>query len=302
MFEVRPVKAGEIDQALVMLLAEGSGDGGQLAERVTAFRDLADQEGYDLSRQVVAVCDGEIAFTALQIPSGGHTAFVMMSAGASTRDGAVQAVQQLVAGAFAQGYHLLQAMFEPEDMARREISLAAGFRPLTDLMYLSRLAHTVVPAIPPVAGVSWLEYDAARHELFKSIIADTYSGSLDCPELENLRDMEDVVCGHKAAGQFDPRWWKLLCVDDQPAGALLLSPLTQGDTMELTYMGICPAMRGRGLGGLVLSEAIQCGRACGRSAIMLAVDCRNHFACRMYESFGFTEVFRRSAVFLSSRW
>ena len=55
----------------------------------------------------------------------------------------------------------------------------------------------------------------AVHALFAETILQTYRDSLDCPGLNGVRQIEDIIAGHKASGEFDPALWFLLC--EQPA-------------------------------------------------------------------------------------
>src|SRR5438067_2423990 len=64
----------------------------------------------------------------------------------------------------------------------------------------------------------WQSYRSADREFFHKTLQFTYDGSLDCPELNGVRTIEEVVAGHIAQGQFDPdRWW-LAWLENQPAG------------------------------------------------------------------------------------
>jgi ribosomal protein S18 acetylase RimI-like enzyme len=128
----------------------------------------------------------------------------------------------------------------------------------------------------------------------------TYNDSLDCPELTGLRPIEDILAGHRAAGQFDPRLWELFLVDDEPAGCLLLAPLHTAPSLEVVYMGVVPEHRGRGVGDALLRRALQQCREHGARLLTLAVDGRNAPAKRLYERFGLKTVARRDAYLY--RW
>jgi ribosomal protein S18 acetylase RimI-like enzyme len=305
---IRPVREYEIDEALALFLAD-PGQTCQVRRKVKSFRALAQQEHYDLTRQVIVVHDQKPLHACLFVPNEGRSAFVFTSCPSSAEpeppewtQAREDALQQLCRWAFDSGSTLLQILLEPGDTLRRELCLRCGFRALTDLVYLFRLSDSPLPAPEPSVGIRWLSYQPQHHELFKSVIAQTYRYSLDCPELENLRDLEDIVLGHKAAGQFHPDLWNLLLLRDEPLGVLLLAPMKSGDTMELTYMGLCPAARRRGLGSVLLSQALALTGSFNIKSLTLAVDYRNQPACRLYRRFGFTVFLRRSVLIFSSHW
>ena len=70
--------------------------------------------------------------------------------------------------------------------------------------------------------------------------------------------------------------------------------------MELTYFGIVPEFRGRGLGRKILIDAVRAAAIAGRSVIFLAVDCGNTYANALYSDFGFAELARRRVMIRSS--
>ena len=174
---------------------------------------------------------------------------------------------------------------------------------MAELIYLAgeprrRLA---APALP--AGVAWVEYNPATHEQFKRAIAATYDNSLDCPALNGVRDMEDVVAGHRASGEFDPRLWRLLvepAADPAdppvPLGVLLLAPIPAAAALELVYLGLVPAARGRRLGDLLLRHALAGVADHGMQRLTLAVDARNAPALKLYYRHGLARVGSKLAM------
>ena len=151
-------------------------------------------------------------------------------------------------------------------------------------------------------------YSPATHGLFATTIMETYRDSLDCPGLNGLRDIEDVITGHKSSGEFDPNLWFLLCEHGHngnadggdpgptPVGVLLLSRVSRMETVELVYLGLVPAARGRGLGELLLKHALALVPAAGRSRLTLAVDAINAPAMRLYYRHGLQRVGARTAM------
>jgi len=306
---VQVVEPAHIDRALSLILAEEAVSQRQVQERVRNFVRMADQNGYDLTRQMVGHYRGKMVTACLFVPGAGRTAFLVVSgAGKRARqspeldDLAVETMRQASRWAFDAGSNLLEVLLEPTDRQRQKICTRSGFRQMAELLYLAGLSEPGRTAAPLADRMNWLHYEPARCEQFKSVIAQTYQGSLDCPELENLREMEDVIAGHQAAGQFDPRLWKLLLCDGKPIGVLLLAPVSSTGTMELTYMGLCPPVRGKRLGELLVREALSCASQWGFGSLMLAVDSRNLPARRLYERLGLKVIMRRAVLLYSDRW
>ena len=74
--EIRPVREQEVDQALALLFYEPSEAGGSLESKIASFKQLAQREGYDLSRQIVAQRDGQMFYACFFVANEGGTAFV----------------------------------------------------------------------------------------------------------------------------------------------------------------------------------------------------------------------------------
>jgi mycothiol synthase len=304
---VRPVQPGEIDQALALFLADGSEGRQQMEDKLFSFKQLARREHYDLSRQMVGLYQGQIVHACLFVSQPGRSAFIFTSpvrsqdsSGSNLSSLAGQTLRSTWQWALHEGASLIQILTEPEDVNRQDLCRRSGFRKLTDLIYLFRIADPS-PAVRPHLSDSmrWLTYTPERSDLFGEVIRRTYEDSQDCPELSDLRDIEDVLASHQGAGHFKPAWWRLLLQDDEPLGVLIVSPLRSGDVLELTYMGLAPSARGKGLGKLMLQEAFY---LCGTLPLTLAVDSRNQAAYRLYTGAGFQVVLRRTAFILSSRW
>ena len=304
--EIRPVLPEEIDQCLALFFRNASGDDNQIYPRLESFKQLARQENYDLNYQMVATVNGQIRHACLFVPQPGRMAFSFTSWADQhseiNSNIAARTVTETCNWAFRQGSNLIQVLIEMTDHYRRELCLKSGFHCLTDLIYMHYpiLATRRTPPLPP--HYQWLTYEPAHHDLFKQTINQTYQDSLDCPELTQLRNMDDVMDSHQAAGLFTPRWWKILLHNQKPAAVLLLSPLKSSDVLELTYMGLIPSFRGRGLGRLVLEEALRCIPLSNCRNLTLAVDCRNKPACQLYLNFGFEVIFRRTTLIKASNW
>ena len=209
-FVVRAIRPEEIDLTLPMLFDEKKLDRQVLHDQVRSFQKLARQENYDLARQMVLVQDSTIFAACCFVPSPGRTAFVFVSSLEQTeyenpliRERAAQMQQELATWAFRDGSRLLQVLIDPEDTLRTQLCRDGGYQNLTDLIYLYGACTKSYETVSVTGNQRWETYTEQAHNHFKYVVSRTYEESLDCPELENLRDMNDVILGHKAAGDFD---------------------------------------------------------------------------------------------------
>jgi mycothiol synthase len=170
---------------------------------------------------------------------------------------------------------------------------------MAELQYLQADVRRGFPPPPVPAGVELLNYTAELHEDFARTIVESYRESLDCPGLNGLRDIEDVIAGHKSSGgrpeAFNPSWWFLLRDATGPLAVLLLAR-TANDTAELVYLGLAPEARGRGFGDLFVRHALHVVSAGGVAALALAVDANNTPALRLYHRHGLRRVGSKLAL------
>lgn len=190
---------------------------------------------------------------------------------------------------------LLQIILPPGRTHTEALLLRAAFQFLANLQYLE--CSVGRPGPPPVPEITWKTYNTKMRGAFVDTIERTYTGSLDCPLLSGKRDILDIVEGHKAAGHFDPHSWFLGLDRDQPLAVLLLSVSPGMNNAEIVYMGVVPEARGRGLGRALLHTANVAAVQARAECLTLAVDADNHYALRLYRSFGFAcKVERRAWV------
>jgi ribosomal protein S18 acetylase RimI-like enzyme len=208
-------------------------------------------------------------------------------------------ISAVIEGAFdchrRQGIHLAQLLIDPAELSLRQAYVQQGFLDLAELIYLQREVRKM-HALPPMApSLQFANYSPQTHDLFLRTIARSYVQSLDCPGLSGLREMEDVVAGHKGV-DFDPSLWFLLTDNEQPRGVLLLGTAAHADALELVYLGLTPEARGKGLGDLLMNLALLSVVRQNRSELTLAVDSRNVPAMRLYFRHGLRRIGSRAAL------
>ena len=212
---------------------------------------------------------------------------------------AASLVREALADVAGRGYRIAQALVDRTSPRSAAGDLARGGMPrITHLIYLTRSTTPPLAVPPSVPRFLWSEYGPGTDEEFRAILSATYHGSLDMPELEGVRSLDDVIAGHRAAGRFDPSRWKVGVVEDDPSsGAIvLLADQPERGSWEVAYLGLTPAARGRGLGRMALAHALEMARPHAKR-LELAVDARNKPASKLYKRAGFLP-FERRAVHL----
>ena len=294
----RPAARDEVGAALALVL----GSAGYPADNahVVDFIGFAQRRGINVSGAWVADAGGVLAWALLPVVSPGRSMLLLTPAAGPSDAARSSAAGGLVDAACAhfaeRDVQLAQVLLDPADAASQRLYEGRSFQRVAHLIYLQATPRrkAAAPALP--LGVRWVGYGPETHALFARTIAATYQDSLDCPRLNGLRDMEDVIAGHKASGEFDPRLWGLLCEGEEPLGVLLLSRAAPADTLELVYLGLAPAARGRGLGGVLMRQALAAAAACGAGRLSLAVDADNQPALKLYYRHGMQRVGAKLAL------
>jgi RimJ/RimL family protein N-acetyltransferase len=196
----------------------------------------------------------------------------------------------------SQGVRLAQALLATDHGSDADVLVRGGFRHACDLLYLVSLAESF-PAEAPSDSLQFVSYSAAEHKRLAKLVEVTYEGSLDCPQLDRVREIEDVLAGYRAVGEFDPQRWFVAHDGTADVGCLLLADDPANNSWELVYMGVVPAARGRGLGVALARWAQWLAAKAGRRRLTAAVDAANEPAIRAYAAAGFVTWDGRS-VFL----
>ena len=137
--------------------------------------------------------------------------------------------------------------------------------------------------------------------VFEQTLLRSYEGTLDCPEVNGVRTIGEIIAGHQSQGLHDPgRWW-LASVATAPVGVLLATAMPHGEGWDLAYLGLVPEARRHGYGREMTLKALCEARAADALQMTLSVDVRNRPAWQLYRSVGFEPVDER-AVFLWRPW
>lgn len=184
------------------------------------------------------------------------------------------------------GAKLGQALLAPSDLPLAKPLTDCGFQHITQLDYLQHDLKAV-PSASHSSAMHMEPYAPANAADFAATLARSYEGTLDCPELNGVRTMEEVLDGHRAQGIWHPETWWLVRVQDVPAGVVLLAELPERDAWDLSYLGVVPEFRQRGLGRKMIERSLRAVAEAHGVKMHVAVDRRNHPARRLYEKLGF---------------
>jgi mycothiol synthase len=293
MTTLRPAGPRERRAALALLYHYLAAD--EQSRRLAAVRAAIASDDIDPNGLLVAVARRRIVGAVLAIPlPGAHALLYPPQVVGDDAALAERLLAQSLAWLHARGTRLVQSLASDNDMAHFAALPRAGFAHLGRLWYL----HHDLIEIPTPTGPAFrlIPYREAGACFGQSLLA-SYEGTLDFPELTGLRTLDEILAGHRGSTLHDPRLWWLIEAEGGAAGVAMLGPLPDVGEWDLTYLGLVPAARGRGLGRAILGELLR--RACAGSAmrVVLAVDERNLPAWRLYRGAGFVPDEAR-AVFL----
>jgi mycothiol synthase len=284
---IRQATAEDLEPAMRLILSPPGGTAD--LRSVQEFIHFARERGIDFGGLHVAQRAGKLVSGILPVVSPGRTMLLLCppgNQGKGTDASTAQLIDPVCHHGAAKGIELAQTLIDPQDGALETLFTEGGFAKMAELHYLQGqpAADASFPPLPD--GMAWTAYSAETHKLFGRIILDSYQNSLDCPALNGRRDIDDIIAGHQASGSFDPKLWFLLREGETPLGVLLLSESLRSDSIELVYLGLTPAARGRRLAELMMQQAFASVSARKQPKLCLAVDSQNTPALKLYYRHG----------------
>jgi GNAT superfamily N-acetyltransferase len=262
--------------------------------RVAGGLELIDRGEMDPAGILVARIGGRVIGAVVAAPVPGAGAAIWPP---QVEPGIAAAVADELAGRAVdwlqtQGVKLAQALLGPEDAPLAGPLLRAGFRRATSLWYLRHDLELPAGLLGERERLTYSTFSALGPAAFEPVLARTYEGTQDCPEISDARTAPEALAGHMADG-FDPNHWWLASrrVDPggvpEPVGLLLVNPAVDGEGWEIAYVGVAAEHRRHGYGRELALKALIEAKAAGQPSVTLAVDARNAPARELYRRLGF---------------
>jgi len=199
------------------------------------------------------------------------------------------------------GVHVAQVLLEPGEPAMANLYTSAGFVRIAELFYMERSIRRAKEVPPLPDAFRFVTSSPANHALFAQAILTSYEQSMDCPMLSGMREIDDIIAGHKSVGVFDPNDWMVVLHQDMPVAVLLLNQTINGDGLELVYLGVCPIARGQGLGEYLMRVTERRVVEKNAGALSLTVDSKNIPAVKLYHRHGLERAATKIAMIKNLR-
>ncbi|MAX25538.1 MAG: hypothetical protein CMJ19_13640 [Phycisphaeraceae bacterium] len=290
---------GPMHRAALGMLLTGKPDSTDPA--VKQFVNFANQQDMNIDECWAACHLDLIQASLLLVPSAGKTCMAFMSSVPARKH--VQTMGKLVANACqvqdGKQTRIIQALLEANQRFELLALEEAGFKHLAHLIYMQRYVTASDRTSEKlnlgdnITVYNWSENNRQR---FADAILASYVDTLDCPALLGVRDINDVIAGHMAAGEFDPSRWFALYDGDTPLGVMLLNRIAHRSALELVYLGLAPAARGQGLGKKLMQHAMNITAQHNACQILMAVDQENQPARKLYQRMGFARGEKKTAM------
>jgi GNAT superfamily N-acetyltransferase len=182
--------------------------------------------------------------------------------------------------------------FLSTDPARDRVLQASGMTPMAKLVQMESFGFDSVPrlTIPEstksLGSIEFIPHHAIEQQHWKDVVEKTYVDTLDIPEMNGYRNIESTLEGYASTIEGTPTtWWVVRCGAEN-VGCMLLTP-TGNALCEVTYLGLEPEWRGKGLSRVLMNFVRDWAIEHSVEGLLLAVDIRNTPAVRLYQSCGF---------------
>jgi ribosomal protein S18 acetylase RimI-like enzyme len=195
------------------------------------------------------------------------------------------------------GAKLVQSLLTLEETSLGTSLERNGFAHITQLWYMRHDLEIPAELLQQTDHLDYVSYASGEHTHFHQTLFRTYEATQDCPEVNGVREIEEVIAGHKSQGRHDPETWWLASHRGRPVGVLLLGEMADLKSWELLYLGVVPEARRQGFGRELARKAMWEARAAEAPQLTLSVDARNQPALHLYKEVGF-EAYDQREVYL----
>src|SRR5262249_29639034 len=155
-----------------------------------------------------------------------------------------------------QGAKMAQALLTPQEALLASPLERNGFRHITTLWYLRHLLDIPTLSAPAAVRLNYQTYESGDRDAFHHTLLRTYEDTRDCPEVNGVRDLAEIVEGHRAQGIHAPQRWWLALDAGRPVGVLLLAEIPECSGFDLSYLGVVPEARRNGVGRVLTRKAL----------------------------------------------
>lgn len=194
------------------------------------------------------------------------------------------------------GVRLSQVLLRDEELCHGRPLLRHGFNQTTELLFLRHWLDATHVSRTVGSQLEFMPWLNCERSVFERSLLATYHGSLDCPELDGIRTVQQIIEGHQAQGRFDPDYWWLVTRHGQPAGVLLLNGVLDEPAWEIVYLGLVPVFRGHAMGAELVEHALEEAKLTRARFVDVTVDVRNVPARKLYAAKAFGLVERRHVL------
>ncbi len=224
----------------------------------------------------------------LWVINQGRTASILTSI--PTTDQAIADLQALLAKTLStlreKPLALAQIVLpKPAPSKQVQAILSSGFKDLAELQYMELNISPLIPTNVTQHEVEFQTMESFDDHALGYVLEQTYIDSLDCPNLHGIRQVQDVIEGHRGSDPCRPELWFIGMIDDEPSCVLLLNQ--KDDAVELAYVGVVPSHRNRGIADCCMSKSIELAQHHDFKRITLVVDDANSSAMNLYTKWDF---------------
>ncbi len=288
-------EASPAERPAALDLAFGNLTDEQRPRRIAHIQDLISAGEIDPQGIFVARDENEIHGVFVCLPMAGGSALVWPPRGEAS-----DLIPVGLNWLCERGVKVAQAIVPPDD-ANSLVALAKhGFVPAGPMRFYQ---HNLVDLPDPPTWPRLQPASLADPTVFATTLERTYDFTLDFPELSGVRTIDEILLGYRANPTYRPEHWHLASIDGEPVGVLMLSELERLEGWDLTYLGVVPERRNRGVGRALVAAALHFVADAAGAHLEVAVDARNAPAVQLYARLGFQLVGERllSLVFLRPR-
>lgn len=286
--DIRPARLEEREAALHLIFQSVSAD--EREKRVANALHLLDIGQFHAEGLRIAVSSEGMQGAMVCLPVAGASGLVwppqvLPGVGGSQVEDAL--IRSCAAWLQDRGAKLGQCLLPAEEVDQAQSLERNGFRHITTLWYLRHEGYTPPHAPRLNTRLEYRSYDPTAPELFHVTLLRTYGETLDCPEVNGIRSIREIIDGHMADARGETDTWWLALSDGRPVGVLLVTNPSDCDAWEIAYVGVVPEARRRGIGVQLVLKAVREAQAADVAQLSLSVDARSRPAIALYRQLGF---------------